>query len=58
MAWAPKIYHHFVDWPYRPVSRAALLLRRQGKGPVRPFVNVKGYPKGAALVLIKNTLLN
>ena len=54
--WAQKMHHNFIDWPYRTVTRAARLLRCQGKGPSRPFVNVKGYPKNAALILMKNTL--
>ncbi len=56
ITWAPKMHHHFIDWPYRAVTRAARLLRRQGKGFSRPFVYVEGYLRNAALVLIKNTL--
>lgn len=56
MTWAPKMDYHFVSWAYRAVSRGARLLRRKGKGPARPFVNLEGYPKHAALILIKNTL--
>ncbi len=48
--------HYCLDWPYRAVSRAARLLHRQGKGPARPYVNIQGYPKSVALVLIKNKL--
>ncbi len=48
--------HHFVDWPYRAVTRIARLLRRQGRGLARPYVNIESYPKQAALFLIKETL--
>ena len=50
------MHHHFVDWPYRAVNQVAHLLRRNGKGPARPYVNMEGYTKHVALVLIKNTL--
>ena len=50
------MHHHFIDWPYRAVTRAARLLRRQEKGPSWPFANIKGYLRNSALVLIKNTL--
>ncbi len=50
------MYHHFVDWHFRAVTRRARLLRRQGNGPSRLYVDIEGYPKNAALVLIKNTL--
>ncbi len=52
----PKMYHHFVDWPFLAVTRRARLLGRQGKGPERPYVDIEGYTKNAALVLIKNIL--
>ncbi len=45
ITWAPKMDHHFVDWPYRAVPRRARLLHRNGKGPARPYVNTEGYPK-------------
>ncbi len=54
--WAPKTHKHFIDWPYCAVTRAARLLRRQRRGISRPLVNIEGYPRHAALVLIKNTL--
>ena len=50
------MHHHFVDWPNRAVSRKARLLRRQGKGPTRPYVNIEGYPRHVALLLIKDAL--
>ncbi len=50
------MYHRFVGWPFRAVNRRARLLRRQGKGPARPYVDIEVYSKNAALVLIKNTL--
>ncbi len=50
------MHHHFVDWPYRAVTRAARILRRQGNGPARPYLNTEGYPKDVALVSTKNTL--
>ncbi len=56
ITWVPKMHDHIIDWPYRAVTRAARLLRRQEKGPSRPFANIEGYPRNAALVLIKNTL--
>ncbi len=56
ITWAPKIYHHFVDWSYRHLIRAALLLLRKAWGPARPFMNIEGYPREVAIVLIKNTL--
>ncbi len=56
ISWVPNMHHHFVDWPYRAVTRAARLLRRNGKGPARTYASIEGYPKHVALVLIKNTL--
>ena len=56
ISWVPKIHHHCVDGPYRTVTRDSRLLRRNGKGPAQPYVNVEGYPKHVALGLIKNTL--
>ncbi len=56
VTWTPKMHHYCIDWPYCAVSRAARLLRRQGKGPARPYVNIEGYPKSVAVVLMKNTL--
>ena len=50
------MHHHFVDWPYRVVTRAARLLRRNGKVPARPYANIEGYKKHVAPVLIKNML--
>ncbi len=50
------MHHYCVDWPYRAVSRAARLLRRQSRRPVRPYVNIEGYPKSVALVIVKNML--
>ncbi len=50
------MYQHFVDWPYRPGTRAARLLRRKGRGRARRFVNIEGYPKWVAMFLIENTL--
>ncbi len=48
--------HHFIDWPYRAVTRNARLLCREGKGPPRPYFNIEGYTKHAALFVIKETL--
>ncbi len=56
ITWASKMHHHFVDWPYRAVSRWARLLYRKGKGPARTYVNTEGYPHHVALILIKDTL--
>ena len=56
ISWVPKMHHHFVDWPYRAVNQVVHLLRRNGKGPARPYVNIEGYTKHVAIVLIKNTL--
>ena len=50
------MHHRFVYWPCGAVTRNERLLRREGKGPVGPYVDKEGYPKHAALVLIKNTL--
>ena len=44
------------DCLYRAVSRKARILRREGKGLARPFVNIEGYTNRTALVLIKITL--
>ncbi len=56
ITWALKMHHHFVNRPYRPVSRKAGLLHRKAKDPARPYVNTEGYPKNIALVLIKYKL--
>ncbi len=56
ISWAPIMRHHFIDWPYRAITRNARLLLRQGKGPTRPYANIEGYPKHAARFLIKEML--
>ncbi len=56
ITWSQKLYHYFVDWPYRAVTRQAHLLWRQSKSSVRPNANIQGYSKYAALILIKDTL--
>ena len=55
ISWSLKILHYSIDWPYRAVYRKARLLRRQSKGSARPYVNIEGYPKHAALPLVKDT---
>ncbi len=42
ISWVPKMHHHFIDWTYRAVTRSARLLRRNGKGPARPYINMEG----------------
>ncbi len=51
ISWVPKMHCPFVDWPYRAVSRKSRILRHEGKGPARPFVNIEGYSNRTALVL-------
>ncbi len=56
MAWAPKMHHHFEDWPYSAATKSARLLQLQGRCPAGSHVNTEDYPKNAALILIKNAL--
>ena len=50
------MHHDLMDWPFRAVTRTARLLRRQGKGQARPYVDIEGYSEDVALILTKQTL--